>query len=409
MADAEGVQQELQDYLQKKGINTLFINLVESLLLAKPENPIQHIIQYLQTNYPEEAAPKKKSFAQPSPSIVDKEQHENPASNSHRSRQTNHHSDESESEDEEEDRDALGEINEKPVAPKPIPKGRRTSVSAETIDPNNAKHYERVVHPKSDEERARITKMVSENILFKSLDEKQHQIVLDAMFPKEFEPGETIIKQGDDGDNFYILESGVCEVYKDDVLVQTCTDSMSFGELALMYNAPRAATVKAVAKSKAWALDRQTFKYIIMETTLKKREAHKGFIERVPLLESLSEYERLTVADALKTETFADGEVIITQGDEGNMFYIIEEGTATCTKQLNPGEAPVIMGELTSGAYFGEIALLTTRPRQATVTANGKVKCLTLDRKTFKRVMGPLEDILKRNIDKYNSVIANNI
>lgn len=184
---------------------------------------------------------------------------------------------------------------------------------------------------------------------------------------------------------------------------------MSFGELALMYNAPRAATVKATEHSKAWAMDRQTFKYIIMETTLKKREAHKGFIERVPLLESLSEYERLTVADALKTETFSDGEVIITQGDDGNLFYIIEEGTAVCTKQVTPSDPPQEIGILTSGAYFGEIALLTTRPRQATVTAKGTVKCLILDRKTFKRVMGPLEDILKRNIDRYNSVIANNI
>lgn len=78
-----------------------------------------------------------------------------------------------------------------------------------------------MVHPKSPEEREVISQMVAENILFKSLDEKQLEIVLDAMFPKEFEPGETIIKQGDDGDNFYILESGVCEVYKDDVLVQT--------------------------------------------------------------------------------------------------------------------------------------------------------------------------------------------
>lgn len=396
MADAEGVQQELQDYLHKKNINTLFINLVESLLLSKPENPIAHIIQYLQANYPDQANVKK--AAAPG---SDAEPVKSPRNNH------GNHSDDSESE-EEEDGDDVGEMNEV-VAPKPIPKGRRTSVSAETLDPNSAKNFERVVHAKSDEERQRISQIVFENILFKSLDEKQHNIVLDAMFPKEFEPGQTIIKQGDDGDNFYILESGVCEVYKDDKLVQTCTEAMSFGELALMYNAPRAATVKAVEKSKAWALDRQTFKYIIMDTTLKKRQAHKGFIERVPLLESLSEYERLTVADALKTESFSDGEVIIHQGDDGNLFYIIEEGTAVCTKQVAPDEAPVEMGELTSGAYFGEIALLTTRPRQATVTAKGKVKCLTLDRKTFKRVMGPLEDILKRNIDKYNSVIANNI
>lgn len=77
MADAEGVQQELQDYLHKKGINTLFINLVESLLLAKPENPILHIIQYLQTNYPEEATPRGRPGATP----LGKE--ENPASPSH--------------------------------------------------------------------------------------------------------------------------------------------------------------------------------------------------------------------------------------------------------------------------------------------------------------------------------------
>ncbi|KAF4325567.1 hypothetical protein BBO99_00002005 [Phytophthora kernoviae] len=396
MTDAEGVQQELQDYLHKKGINTLFINLVESLLLAKPENPIVHIIQYLQANYPEEATPRHKAGA--GGGKVD-----NPAATPH----LQYHSDESESEDEDEGADAVGEITAPVPPPKIMAKGRRTSVSAETIDP--LRQFERVVHPKSAEEREGIGRMVVENILFKSLDEKQHDIVLDAMFPKEFEPGDIIIKQGDDGDNFYILESGVCEVYKDGELVQTCTEAMSFGELALMYNSPRAATVKAVQHSKAWALDRQTFKFIIMETTLKKREAHKGFIERVPLLESLSEFERLTVADALKTETFSDGEVIIAQGDDGNLFYIIEEGSAVCTKQLSPVESPVEMGELTSGAYFGEIALLTTRPRQATVTAKGKVKCLTLDRKTFKRVMGPLENILKRNIDKYNSVIANNI
>ncbi len=59
MADAEGVQQELQDYLQKKGINTLFINIVESLLLSKPENPVQHIIEYLKTNFPEQATSRK--------------------------------------------------------------------------------------------------------------------------------------------------------------------------------------------------------------------------------------------------------------------------------------------------------------------------------------------------------------
>ncbi|EQC41349.1 hypothetical protein SDRG_01323 [Saprolegnia diclina VS20] len=389
MADAEGVQQELQDYLQKKGINTLFINIVESLLLSKPDNPVLHIIQYLQTNFPDQATVR----AAEAPAIA-----------------TGHHSDESESEDEAEgEEDAVGEMQEAQPVARTFPKGRRISVSAEALDPENAKPLEAVVHPKSEEERKRISDILVDNILFKSLDEKQSKILLDAMFPKEFGVGEVIIKQGDDGDNFYILDTGVCEVYKDDNLVLTCTEAMSFGELALMYNAPRAATVKVKENSKVWALDRQTFKYIIMETTMKKRDQYKGFIEKVPLLESLSEYERLTVADALRVATFNDGEVIIRQGDDGNLFYIISEGTAVCTKQVSPSDPVQEIGLLSTGAYFGEIALLTTRPRQATVTAKGQVKCLTLDRKTFKRVMGPLENILKRNLAQYNLVMANTI
>lgn len=387
MADAEGVQQELQDYLQKKGINTLFINIVESLLLSKPDNPVLHIIEYLKTNFPEQATVRVAEAAAP---------------------QTGHHSDESESEDEGEE-DSIGEMQQPAHPVRQFGKGRRTSVSAETLDPENAKPLEAVVHPKSIEERKRISDILADNILFKSLDEKQSKVLLDAMFPKEYDSGDVIIKQGDDGDNFYILDTGVCEVYKDDKLVLTCTETMSFGELALMYNAPRAATVKVKERSKVWALDRQTFKYIIMETTMTKRDQYKGFIEKVPLLESLSEYERLTVADALRVATFADGEVIIRQGDDGNLFYIISEGTAVCTKQFTPSEPVQDIGVLGQGAYFGEIALLTTRPRQATVTAKGQVKCLTLDRKTFKRVMGPLENILKRNLSQYNLVMANTI
>jgi len=387
MTDAEGVQQELQDYLQQKGINTLFINIVESLLLSKPDNPIQHIIEYLKNNFPEQCKDivnEVKTVIQATPKLED-----------------------TDSEEEEDDEDDLGDMPEVPQ--RQFPKGRRTSVSAESLDSKKAKTFEAVKYEKSDEDKQRISEIIKENILFKNLDSKQKMVILDALYPKEYKEGDVIITQGDDGDNFYVLDSGVCEVYKDDKLVQTCTESMSFGELALMYNAPRAATVKAKEPSKVWALDRNTFKSILMETSMSQRSLHTGFIEKISLLESLNEKERLKVVDALKVVEFQDGEVIIQQGEAGDHFYIIEDGTAQCTKILNPTDPPTEIATLSSGSYFGEIALLTTRPRQATVTATGPVKCLSLDRKTFMRVMGPLEDILKRNMEKYNLVMANNI
>lgn len=124
--------------------------------------------------------------------------------------------------DEENDGDVLNDIYT-PEPPFPISRARRTSVSAETLDPLSVRNDKRIVHAKSNKEREQIRKIVSGNILFQSLDENQLGIVLDAMFPKIFEPEDIIIKQGDDGDNFYILESGVCEVYKDGELVQTVT------------------------------------------------------------------------------------------------------------------------------------------------------------------------------------------
>lgn len=54
----------------------------------------------------------------------------------------------------------------------------------------------------------------------------------------------------------------------------------------------------------------------------------------------------------------------------------------------------------------GEIALLLNRPRAATVVARGPLKCVKLDRPRFERVLGPCSEILKRNIQRYNSFIS---
>ena len=92
---------------------------------------------------------------------------------------------------------------------------------------------------------------------------------------------------------------------------------------------------------------------------------------------------------------------MVKQGDMGDKFYIVRSGEAVCTQKKDGVGQPLVVGRLMTGGYFGEIALLTSKPRQATVSAKGELVTLSLDRATFTRVMGPLIDVLNRNIGTY--------
>lgn len=114
----------------------------------------------------------------------------------------------------------------------------------------------------------------------------------------------------------------------------------------------------------------------------------------------------MTVADALTPVEFKDGDIITNQGEAGDEFYIIEEGTAIVLQRRVNDAPQEEVGRLGRSDYFGEIALLFNRPRAATVKAQGPLKCLKLDRDCFERLLGPCADILKRNMENYNSLIS---
>lgn len=311
--------------------------------------------------------------------------------------------------DDDEDEDEVGEMSTSEAAPPPAAgRSRRVSVSAESVDPSKMGTESIKVVEKTPAEGARILEILSENVLFSHLDAGQKSTVAGAMFEVAHAEGDVIIQQGDDGDNFYMIDTGTVDVYLGEERKHSLGRGDSFGELAIMYNAPRAATCRAASACKLWALDRSSFKVIVMQTTITKRNLHKSFLRDVPLLETLTEYEVLTIADALQEEEYKSGATVCEQGQPGNTFYIIKEGSAKCFQTDARGQRQE-RATLSTGAYFGEIALLEDKPRQATIVATEDLRVLTLDRKTFKRVMGPLEDILKRNMDHYNRMVASNI
>lgn len=97
--------------------------------------------------------------------------------------------------------------------------------------------------------------------------------------------------------------------------MHTYENSGSFGELALLYNMPRAATIRAVSDGQLWALDRQTFRRILLKSAFRKRKMYESLINSVPMLKALQNYERMNLADALISKVYGHDEQIIKQGE----------------------------------------------------------------------------------------------
>uniref|UniRef100_A0A8B9HC02 cAMP-dependent protein kinase type I-alpha regulatory subunit n=1 Tax=Astyanax mexicanus TaxID=7994 RepID=A0A8B9HC02_ASTMX len=290
----------------------------------------------------------------------------------------------------------------------PVVKGRRRrgAISAEVYTEEDAASYVRKVIPKDYKTMAALAKAIEKNVLFAHLDDNERSDIFDAMFPVNYIAGETVIQQGDEGDNFYVIDQGEMDVYVNNAWVTSIGEGGSFGELALIYGTPRAATVRAKTNVKLWGIDRDSYRRILMGSTLRKRKMYEEFLSKVSILESLDKWERLTVADALETVQFEDGQKIVVQGQPGDEFFIILEGSAAVLQRRSENEEFVEVGRLGPSDYFGEIALLMNRPRAATVVARSPLKCVKLDRPRFERVLGPCSDILKRNIQQYNSFVS---
>ena len=159
---------------------------------------------------------------------------------------------------------------------------------------------------------------MSGNFIFATLNPKDRKAVLNAILGVNKKAGEVVIKEGDDGDNFYLLESGECTCHKrlnaadtEDTYLKTYMPGESFGELSLLYNAPRAATIIAKTDCMLWSLERLTFTSIIKTAVQKKREKYDEFLEKVEILHQMDKAERDKLADAFKEEWYEEGQMLI--------------------------------------------------------------------------------------------------
>lgn len=283
----------------------------------------------------------------------------------------------------------------------------RASVSAEAFGAWNKKSefIPRVI-PKSSSQESSIKYRLSKCFMFSSLDDTETEVIVKAMEERKYGVNEVLINQGDDGNELFVVESGKLACTKIFTPGESATflkyygRGDAFGELSLLYNTPRAASIQAVTEVTCFVLDRDCFNHIVKDSAAKKREKYEKILSKVEILSSVDPYEKMQLADAVQSVSFPPDDYVIRQGDWGDLLYMIYQGTAVALKSSD-GMPEREVKAYKEGDYFGELSLIQGQVRAASVKATSYLKCLSLDRKAFKRILGPLQDIMKRKALEY--------
>lgn len=282
-----------------------------------------------------------------------------------------------------------------------IAKKKRVAIAVEAL--TSSAHIKPV--PKPEKTARMLLKAVKDNLLFEGLNEETRVVLVSSMERTLVPAGQNIITQGDADKNarhLYVIEQGSATIRlrprdeagypimtEPDMLVGSYQCGDSFGELALLYDCPRAATVRASFDCTLWTLDRGTYAAVKrtyqQQLALKKRQ----LVDSVGLLSPLSDESKSVLADALHVATYDAGEFIMKKGEVGDRFYI-----------LNAGEVAVLdedgkeLARHKEGSSFGEKALINDDVRNASIRVDSDhAECFYLNREQFNELLGEYQDI----------------
>ncbi|XP_039981661.1 cGMP-dependent protein kinase 1 [Xiphias gladius] len=243
---------------------------------------------------------------------------------------------------------------------------------------------------KTVSETGLIVKAIQKNDFLSRLDDEQTAMMVDLLVVSNVKPGDEVIKEGSEGDSMYIVADGELLVTQAGRDLRTLARGDVFGELAILYNCKRTATVKAKTVVRLWCMERQTYRTIITNKSKKKREQLMGFLKTSRTLKDLNDVQLSKIIDSMEEVKYQDKEVIVREGTEANTFYIILKGEVLVTKNVNGHQKQIrTMGK---GEHFGEQALIREVLRTATCTADGPVTCFSIDKEVFEETI-PIEHL----------------
>ncbi len=245
--------------------------------------------------------------------------------------------------------------------------------------------------------------------LLSGLSGNELESFMDSLELKEVAAGDAIFKQGDPGNSLYLigmgavglealLTSGKKRVYT------RLTEGDFFGEHAFMARSTHHDSAIAEKDTSVLVIDRPTFdnwvaKYPAIQATVEDfytRRVLARVLAITPVFEGVPPEARIALAEKFQLQSYKDGQVVVTEGEAGDTFFLIRSGKVNVSTRGMGGQGePIPLGSMSEGAFFGEVSLLTDKPRTATVAASGSLELMVLTRAAFKEIVSQFPSVLK--------------
>jgi cGMP-dependent protein kinase 1 len=249
--------------------------------------------------------------------------------------------------------------------------------------------------PKTAQDLKIIKTALLKHFIFSTLTESQIDAVANEMFNFSYPAQKIIFEQNSQGDNFFIISKGKVEVVVNLKVAAILNVGDSFGEVALLHDTPRTATIITLQETILWGLDRNTFREILKSMSSKNFNENLVFIENIQIFASLTKKQKESLANAMVSEVYKVGFRIIQEDERGDFMYIIKEGSVLVTKK------GMEIRKLGKNDYFGEQALLNNNLRTATITALENVCCLSISSEGLYSAFGShLQEIIHLNTQR---------
>jgi CRP-like cAMP-binding protein len=217
--------------------------------------------------------------------------------------------------------------------------------------------------------------------------------VLGSLRLRRYGDGEAIITEGEPGEAFFMLADGQVHVTKRvdgrPALLAELAEGAVFGEMALVSNAPRTATVRAMGEVALLSLSRSDLERHAGElesvTVALRKFTRARFLANLaatsPLFADVPREQRRALLRRFQAKAANPGDILIEEGEPGRGLFLVLRGDYQVTRRdFGPGH---VVATLRSGDVFGEISLLRAVPATATVTARASGEVLFLGRDDF--------------------------